>query len=173
MPQAQGGGWLALYGKSELETSSAFLLLTWSCGESRAIRASPPTPLGRLRADLLVALGLEASRAFFSAAIAFLSSKRNTGLSSNLELVLIKANSSYLGITPTAGAHPHFQYSLSSAGLSRRSRFGSCPSPRFSLRSNLAHAHSTLKTNSNHHPNLPLALLLCWLFKRSQTKPKC
>ena len=46
--------------QSGLESSSAFLLLTWSSGESREVRASPQTPLGRWRAEALAALALVA-----------------------------------------------------------------------------------------------------------------
>jgi hypothetical protein len=60
--------------------------------------------VGRLSAALVA---LEAARAFFflPAAIAFLSSRRNTEESSMLLRALIKATSSCLNIAPSAGAH--------------------------------------------------------------------
>ena len=92
--------------QSELESSSAFLLLTWSCAGSRKVRASPPAPLGRSSAEALVVLVLVAARVFFffPAATAFLSYSRNTGDSSMLLIALIKASSSCLSIAPTARA---------------------------------------------------------------------
>jgi len=79
-------------GQSELDSSSAFLFLTRSCGESQEDRASPPTPLLRSKAEALVALALEATRAlfFFPAATAFLSFRRITGENSMLEIALIR-----------------------------------------------------------------------------------
>jgi hypothetical protein len=59
-------------GQSELERSSAFLLLTWSCRESREFRASPPAPLGGSSAEALVALALVAARAFRSLLVSLL-----------------------------------------------------------------------------------------------------
>jgi len=62
-------------------TALQIFWLPWSCGESREVRASPPTRLGGSRVELLVALALEAARAyfFFPATIAFLNSHRKTG----------------------------------------------------------------------------------------------
>ena len=117
--RSQGGGWLAgSDGQSELESSSAFLLLTWNCGESGEVRASLPTPLLLSWAEALVAFALEAARAFFflPASTAFLSSWRKTVESSMLEIASIKANSSCLGIAPTAGARFPLECSLCSAG---------------------------------------------------------
>jgi hypothetical protein len=72
------------YEPSELESSSAFLLLTGSCGDSLEVRALLPNPLWRSRTEALVALALKAARAFFllPAATAFASSRRKTGESS-------------------------------------------------------------------------------------------
>jgi hypothetical protein len=70
-------------GQTELESSSAFLLLTWCC------RELPPTPLGRLRAEALAELAFVVARAFLPAATAFLISRRNTGESSMLLIALI------------------------------------------------------------------------------------
>ena len=48
-------------GPSELESSSAFLLLMENCGDSREVRAWLPTPLWRSRAEALISLALEAT----------------------------------------------------------------------------------------------------------------
>ena len=94
-------------GQPELESSSAFLLLTLGCREARDVQSSPPTQLGRSRAEALLALTLVAARAFFflPATIAFLSSRRNTGESSMLPRALIKSTSSCFSVTPSAGGY--------------------------------------------------------------------
>jgi hypothetical protein len=74
----------------------SFPLLTMSCGISREVRASPPDPPSRSRAEALASLVLGPPEAFFfflAATTALVSSRRKTVETSELNMALIKASS--------------------------------------------------------------------------------